>query len=146
MKHAVLLSGVYDLRPLLLTTLNEPLKLSEEDAARLNDALYESIKLSSTTPVVKPGAHDAQSVKPGSHNEQSVKPGAHDAQNVKPGIHVCVGEAESPWFVQESERFFQRVGGCSCHVIPGHDHFSIVESLCDEKEYLTSIVLNLLNG
>ena len=33
---AVLLSGVYDLRPLLHTTVNDPLQLSEDDAAELS--------------------------------------------------------------------------------------------------------------
>ena len=63
---AVLLSGVYDLRPLLHTTVNDPLKLTEDDATKLSPQLHAVSPIKKV--VVAWGEHETNSFKDQSRN------------------------------------------------------------------------------
>jgi arylformamidase len=63
---AVLLSGVYDLRPLLHTTVNDPLQLTEDDATELSPQLHAVSPIKNV--VVAWGEHETNSFKDQSRN------------------------------------------------------------------------------
>jgi len=63
---AVLLSGVYDLRPLLYTTVNDPLQLTEDDATKLSPQLHAVSPIKNV--VVAWGEHETNSFKDQSRN------------------------------------------------------------------------------
>jgi arylformamidase len=63
---AVLLSGVYDLRPLLHTTVNDPLQLTEDDATELSPQLHAVSPIKNV--VVAWGEHETKSFKDQSRN------------------------------------------------------------------------------
>ena len=63
---AVLLSGVYDLRPLLHTTVNDPLQLAEDDAIGLSPQLHAVSPIKDI--VVAWGEHETKSFKDQSRN------------------------------------------------------------------------------
>ena len=63
---AVLLSGVYDLRPLLQTTVNDPLQLTESDATELSPQLHPVSPIKKV--VVAWGEHETASFKTQSRN------------------------------------------------------------------------------
>jgi arylformamidase len=63
---AVLLSGVYDLRPLLHTTVNDPLQLAEDDAIGLSPQLQAVSPIKDI--VVAWGEHETKSFKDQSRN------------------------------------------------------------------------------
>ena len=63
---SVLLSGVYDLRPLLQTTVNDPLQLTENDAIKLSPQLHPVSPIKNV--VVAWGEHETASFKTQSRN------------------------------------------------------------------------------
>ena len=63
---AVLLSGIYDLRPLLHTTVNDPLQLAEDDATGLSPQLHAVSPIKDI--VVAWGEHETKSFKDQSRN------------------------------------------------------------------------------
>ena len=63
---AVLLSGVYDLRPLLHTTVNDPLQLTQDEATGLSPQLQAVSPIAQV--VVAWGEHETNSFKDQSHN------------------------------------------------------------------------------
>jgi arylformamidase len=63
---AVLLSGVYDLRPLLHTTVNDPLQLAEDDAIGLSPQLHAVSPIKDI--VIAWGEHETTSFKDQSRN------------------------------------------------------------------------------
>ncbi|XP_070176573.1 kynurenine formamidase-like [Littorina saxatilis] len=114
-KGAVLLSGVYDLRPLVKTSVNDPLRLTEEDAWKLSPANF----------VKDIARHSAQ-------RDVLIAVGEYDP----PEFRRQNGELEKS--LRDSgvrARYMD---------IPDADHFNMVEKLCQPSYSLTKECLRLM--
>ncbi|MCI4383247.1 hypothetical protein PGIGA_G00024280 [Pangasianodon gigas] len=114
-KGAFLVSGIYDLLPILSTYVNEPLKMTEEVALRNSPSrLVSQLKTSSSgcDIVVAVAQNDSPEFRKQSENYFKSLQAA--------GLKVTFED------------------------IPDTDHFSIIEQLVDEKYYLTQLLLKMM--
>lgn len=116
LKGLILIAGVYDLEPLLTTSMNDALQLTPEE-----------IKLYSFAPIEQ--------------NDSSKESIIEDLK-----VIVTVGECDSPIFIEESKRYSQKllkfVDQVEFLLLRNNiDHFDIVENLvhCDFR--LTKLIL-----
>ncbi|KAH9498994.1 hypothetical protein Btru_004151 [Bulinus truncatus] len=114
-KGAVLISGVYDLRPLVKTTINEPLKLTEEDAWRFSPQNF-----------VQEIAHQSQ------QRHIIIAVGEYDP----PEFRRQSGEME---------QMLRNFGVKTSYLdIPDVDHFNVVEKLSETYYVLTQECIRLM--
>ncbi|XP_077100088.1 kynurenine formamidase isoform X2 [Siphateles boraxobius] len=114
-KGAVLVSGVYDLQPILSTYVNEPLKMNEEVALRNSPSHFLSqLKVSSTSCDIIVAV----------------------AQNDSPEFRR---QSEEYFKALESAGLT-----VSFVDVPNTDHFSIIEQLVDEDYLLTQLLLKMM--
>ncbi|CAH1271348.1 AFMID [Branchiostoma lanceolatum] len=111
-KGAFLVSGVFDLTPLVKTYVNEPLKMTEEDARRNSPCLF-----------------SAAVVKNHPKCKVLVVFGEHDA----PEFH-----RQSKEYTEQLKGLGMEV---SCVEIPDTDHFNVVHNLAEEHYQLTKMVI-----
>lgn len=117
-----LVSGVYDLTPLLETDINDNLKMD------LNEA-------TSCSPLFK------------SHSE-SYSDTKKDAMQVL----VVYGENESPSFKAQSNKYADhlrdnlKINKCECHEIAGIDHFNIIEDIRHDDFSLTQEIYQIMQA
>ncbi|XP_034044649.1 kynurenine formamidase isoform X2 [Thalassophryne amazonica] len=116
-KGALLVSGVFDLQPILSTYINEPLKMTQEVALRNSPArLVSELKESSSV------CHVVVAV----------------AQNDSPEFRKQS---------EEYFKMLESVGvNATMEDIPDTDHFSIIEQLVDSDYYLTKILLEMMKS
>ncbi|XP_043107788.1 kynurenine formamidase isoform X1 [Puntigrus tetrazona] len=114
-KGAFLVSGIYDLQPILSTYVNEPLKMSEEVASRNSPSHFLSqLKLSSASCDIIIAV----------------------AQN---------DSAEFRKQSEEYFRALESLGlNVSFQDVPDTDHFNIIEQLVDENYHLTKLLLKMV--
>ena len=120
-----LVSGVFDLRPIQQSYVNEACKMSEQEAIKFS-------------PMLRLKEH-----------------GSSFMRGKKIPIIIAVGEHDSPTFKKQSKIFYEKLlmilstdDITSKHVsfieMPGEDHFTSIERL-EEKEYiLTQKILQTL--
>lgn len=116
--HGVfLISGVYDLRDLIKTTVNAPLKLNETTAAAFSPILsnYQHIRDSDVFDKIR--------------------------------VHIIVGKHDSPTFQKQSRDFWkvlQSNFGVDAYldIMENLDHFDIVEALGELENYLKFFISN----
>ncbi|XP_051529332.1 kynurenine formamidase isoform X3 [Myxocyprinus asiaticus] len=114
-KGAFLVSGIYDLQPILSTYVNEPLKMTEEVALRNSPSrLLSQLQLSSSS------CHIVIAV----------------AQNDSPEFRK-----QSEEYFKDLESAGLKV---SYEDVPNTDHFSIIEQLVDENYHLTKLLLKMM--
>ncbi|XP_055898041.1 kynurenine formamidase-like isoform X2 [Biomphalaria glabrata] len=114
-KGAVLISGVYDLRPLVKTSNNEALRLSETEAWRFSPLNF-----------VQEIAHQSQ------HRHVVVAVGEYDP----PEFRRQSGEME---------QMLRNFGVKTSYLdVPDVDHFNIVEKLSESKYILTQECIRLM--
>ncbi|XP_056097744.1 kynurenine formamidase [Rhinichthys klamathensis goyatoka] len=114
-KGAVLVSGVYDLQPILATYVNEPLKMNEEVALRNSPSHFLSqLKVSSTSCDIIVAV----------------------AQNDSPEFRK---QSEEYFKALESAGLT-----VSFEDVPDTDHFSIIEQLVEEDYRLTQLLLKMM--
>uniref|UniRef100_A0A2C9LT27 Alpha/beta hydrolase fold-3 domain-containing protein n=1 Tax=Biomphalaria glabrata TaxID=6526 RepID=A0A2C9LT27_BIOGL len=114
-KGAVLISGVYDLRPLVKTSNNEALRLSETEAWRFSPLNF-----------VQEIAHESQ------HRHVVVAVGEYDP----PEFRRQSGEME---------QMLRNFGVKTSYLdVPDVDHFNIVEKLSESKYILTQECIRLM--
>uniref|UniRef100_A0A672Y252 Alpha/beta hydrolase fold-3 domain-containing protein n=1 Tax=Sphaeramia orbicularis TaxID=375764 RepID=A0A672Y252_9TELE len=115
-KGAFLISGIYDLLPILSTYVNEPLKMTEEVALRNSPSqLVPQLKLSSS------GCHVVVAV----------------AENDSPEFRKQS---------EEYYKTLQESGlNVTLEDVPNTDHFSVVELLVDGEYHLTKVNMQILN-
>ncbi|XP_033227925.1 kynurenine formamidase isoform X2 [Belonocnema kinseyi] len=118
LKGLILIGGVYDLKPLLLTSMNEALKLTPEE-----------IKSFSFAPIEQTD-----------NSKKSEEP----IRDIK--VILTVGECDSPVFIKESKRYAQRllefVDNVEFVLLRNNtDHFDIVENLTQPDFLLTKLIL-----
>ncbi|KAB5558934.1 hypothetical protein PHYPO_G00022920 [Pangasianodon hypophthalmus] len=114
-KGAFLVSGIYDLLPILSTYVNEPLKMTEEVALRNSPSrLVSQLKTSSS------GCDIVVAV----------------AQNDSPEFRK-----QSEDYFKSLQAAGLKV---TFEDIPDTDHFSIIEQLVDENYYLTQLLLKMM--
>ncbi|XP_035683243.1 kynurenine formamidase-like isoform X2 [Branchiostoma floridae] len=111
-KGAFLVSGVYDVTPLVKTYVNEPLKMTEEDARRNSPCLF-------TDAVLK--------------NHPSCKILVVFAEHDPPTFH-----RQSKEYTEQLKGLGMEV---SCVEIPDTDHFNVVHNLAEEQYQLTKMVI-----
>ena len=102
------ISGVFELEPLLPTTIAKALRLRHEEARRISPRF------------MKPPSFTAHHL---------VTPGA--------GLHCVVGAAESGEFIRQSRDFATAWGG-SFETLPGLNHFTVLEPLLDPGSSLVN--------
>ncbi|XP_067287128.1 kynurenine formamidase [Pseudorasbora parva] len=114
-KGAFLVSGIYDLLPILSTYVNEPLKMNEEVALRNSPSHFLSqLKASSTSCDITVAV----------------------AQNDSPEFRKQS---------EEYFRALQSAGlKVSFEDVPDTDHFSIIEQLVDDHYHLTKLLLKMM--
>ena len=119
MEGVVHLSGVFQLSPLLTTSVNIP-------AMNLNSTTAEQL-----SPLAE--SNLARLVTAGSHVRQL----------------VVVGEHDSPAFKQQARQYTEmmRARGVKARLVEqlGEDHFSVVERLKSEEYSLTEEILKFMN-
>ena len=101
------ISGVFELEPLMPTTIAKALRLRPEDARRLSPRW------------MKP---------PSFASHHLVTPGA--------ALHCVVGAAESGEFIRQSRDFANAWGG-GFEALPGANHFTVVAPLADPDSAMT---------
>ncbi|XP_038064044.1 kynurenine formamidase-like [Patiria miniata] len=117
-KGACLVSGVFDVRPLVGSYVNEPLHMTDEQAYQVSPIiptnLSEAIRLCPRCKI----------------------------------INVC-GEHDPPIFHQMMRDYTKELskGGvdATCEVIPGLDHFELIERLSEAEYSLTQTVLGMMS-
>ncbi|XP_050389964.1 kynurenine formamidase [Patella vulgata] len=114
-KGAVLVSGIYDLRPLVTTSINEPLKLTREDAWRFSPSNF-----------INEIARMCQS------REINLAVGEYDP----PEFRRQTGEMEKSLRDKGVKTKY--------YDIPDTDHFNIVEKLHNAKYTLTQACLEMM--
>nr|XP_020451685.1 LOW QUALITY PROTEIN: kynurenine formamidase [Monopterus albus] len=119
-KGAFLVSGIYDILPIVSTYVNEPLKMTEEVAVRNSPSkLVPQLKLSSSS---------------------SPPPPCH--------IVVAVAENESPESHKQSEEYYKALEASGLNVtmevVLNTDHFSIIEQLVDGESHVTKLLLKVM--
>ncbi len=102
------ISGVFELEPLMPTTIAKALRLRPEDARRLSPRH------------MKP---------PSFTSHHLITPGA--------GLHCVVGAAESGEFIRQSRDFAAAWGG-SFEALTGRNHFTVLDPLLDARSPLTT--------
>ncbi|XP_042622931.1 kynurenine formamidase-like [Cyprinus carpio] len=121
-KGAFLVSGVYDLQPILSTYVNEPLKMTESPPTRGSVAIRNS-----PSHFLPPAAH---------------------ALSASCDIVVAVAQNDSPEFRKQSEEYFKALESAGLKVsfedVPNTDHFNIIEQLVDENYHLTKLLLKMM--
>ncbi|KAK9966975.1 hypothetical protein ABG768_004050 [Culter alburnus] len=114
-KGAFLVSGIYDLQPILSTYVNEPLKMNEEVALRNSPSHFLSqLKVSSSSCDIIVAV----------------------AQNDSPEFRK-----QSEEYFKALESAGLKV---SFEDVPNTDHFSIIEQLVDENYHLTKLLLKMM--
>ncbi|XP_076001463.1 kynurenine formamidase [Genypterus blacodes] len=114
-KGAFLVSGIYDILPILSTTVNEPLKMTEEVAVRNSPSnLVPQLKISSSSChiVVAVAQHDSPEFR--KQSEQYCK--ALEAA----GLNVTMED------------------------VPNTDHFDVIEKMIDGDYRLTKLLLKMM--
>lgn len=108
-----LLSGVFDLSPLVGTYVNDALKLDEESALRVSPQRF----LMKTSPVIRCP------------------------------VVVVVEEYGSPEFVRQSKEFHEILQShgvqSSFMILPGVDHFNLIENMVDPEDSLCKEILKV---
>ncbi|XP_038633204.1 kynurenine formamidase isoform X2 [Scyliorhinus canicula] len=116
-KGALLVSGIYDLCPIVHTSVNDPLQMTEGDALRNSPLQFVNIMKrhgGNCEIVVSVAQYDSDEFKKQSEEYyQAVKAA---------GLNVC----------------FQNV--------PNTDHFDIIEKLVEENYELTQVLLKMMTG
>ncbi|XP_068607254.1 kynurenine formamidase [Brachionichthys hirsutus] len=114
-KGAFLISGIYDLLPVLSTYINEPLKMTEEVAVRNSPCkLVPQLKLSSSS------CHIVVAI----------------AQNDSP-----LFREQSEQYYKMLEASGLKV---AMEDVPNTDHFNIVELMIDAESHLTKVLLTMM--
>lgn len=114
-KGAFLVSGIYDLLPILSTYVNEPLKMTEEVALRNSPSkLVGQLQLSSST------CHIVVAV----------------AQNDSPEFRK---QSEEYYKTLKASGLNVRLED-----VPGTDHFNVIENLVDGEYQLTKLLLEMM--
>ncbi|XP_037546163.1 kynurenine formamidase [Nematolebias whitei] len=116
-KGAFLVSGIYDLLPILPTYVNEPLKMTEEVAIRNSPSrLVPQLKLSSSgcQIVVAVAKNDSPEFRKQSQEYYKILEAA--------GLNVTLEDVENA------------------------DHFSVIEQLVDEEYHLTKLLLKMMGN
>lgn len=114
-KGALLVSGIYDLLPILSTYVNDPLKMTEEVALRNSPSeLVSQLKLSSS------GCHIIMAV----------------AENDSPEFHK---QSEDYYKALEASGL-----NVSMENVANTDHFNIIEQLVDGEYHLTKLLLKMM--
>ncbi|XP_004593089.2 kynurenine formamidase [Ochotona princeps] len=118
LKAFFLVSGVYDLEPLLHTSQNAPLQLTLEDALR------------------------------NSPQQQLAATAGWQPAGPACRVLVILGQHDSPEFHRQSQEFYQTLcrGGwtASLEELQDVDHFEIVENLAREDDALTQMILKTI--
>lgn len=130
-----LMAGVYDLRPLIPTYVNEPLDLSSEDAERnspmlLANNIADNLLMRTSTSTLY--------------------------------VDMIVGENDSPAFKEQNQNFAEEIKnhlerkvpeGTSDHginitttILPEVDHFNLVENLRNISYEIVQRILHVVNG
>ncbi|XP_051153953.1 kynurenine formamidase [Leptopilina boulardi] len=117
LKGLILIAGVYDLKPLLTTSMNDALKLTPQE-----------VKLYSFAPIEQNDSLTESTI----------------IQDLK--VIVTVGECDSPVFIKESIRYSQKlvefVDNVEFLLLRNNiDHFDIVENLVHCDFQLTKLIL-----
>ncbi|XP_063223673.1 kynurenine formamidase isoform X4 [Bacillus rossius redtenbacheri] len=111
-----LLSGVFDLAPIVRTYVNDALELSEQDAGLLSPLRLEK--------------------------EQPLQG--------LPRVLLAAAQHDSPAFLKQSEQYAQKLRqenhDVEFIVVPGVDHFDLVENLADGNYILTQKLIKFING
>ncbi|XP_054634980.1 kynurenine formamidase isoform X2 [Dunckerocampus dactyliophorus] len=114
-KGAFLVSGIYDLLPILSTYVNEPLKMTEEVAIRNSPSkLIPQLKLSSSCCQIVVAV----------------------AENDSPEFRK-----QSEYYYKALKSTGQNV---TMEDVPNTDHFSIIEQLVDEEYHLVKLLLKMM--
>lgn len=114
-KGAFLVSGIYDLQPILSTYVNEPLKMNEDVALRNSPSHFLSqLKVSSSSCDITVAVAQNDSPEFRKQSEDYFK--ALESA----GLKVCFED------------------------VPDTDHFSIIEQLVDEEYHLTKLLLKMM--
>uniref|UniRef100_H3D961 Kynurenine formamidase n=1 Tax=Tetraodon nigroviridis TaxID=99883 RepID=H3D961_TETNG len=114
-KGALLVSGIYDLLPILSTCVNDPLKMTEEVALRNSPSeLVSQLQLSSS------GCHIIMAV----------------AENDSPEFHK---QSEEYYKLLEASGL-----NVSMENVANTDHFNIIEQLVDGDYHLTKLLLKMM--
>lgn len=134
-KGVFLLAGVYDLRPLIQTTVNDPLSMSNDDAERnspllLLNAIVDNVLMRTPcTPLY---------------------------------VDMFVGENDAPAFIEQTQIFGEELKrhlkckapegstaqniSVKSSILPETDHFNLVENLANKSYELVERILNVING
>ncbi|KAL1131797.1 hypothetical protein AAG570_011409, partial [Ranatra chinensis] len=117
LRGLVLISGIYNLRPLLKTDINDALELDLDEATRLSPML----DLSKVTNL---------------------------REDFK--VYIFVGENDSPEFKRQSADYAKVLSEKNIksefEIIPGLDHFDIVENLQNDDYILTNKIISLITN
>ncbi|XP_066422090.1 kynurenine formamidase isoform X1 [Molothrus aeneus] len=135
-KGAVLVSGLYDLEPILHTYVNDALNMSRWGVRLMawSKGLHQLHRRGSCREV-------AQRNSP----MRLVTPAAPAACEVL----VAVAQHDSPEFRRQSQEYSQalRAAGWSVSVLDlaGVDHFDVIERLSEDSYVLTQVILNMIS-
>lgn len=120
-KGVVHLSGVFDLKPLVTTSVNEPLKMNMDEAEALS-------------PI-----------------SQVANLASNLSEHLTFKTLILVAENDSPAFIQQGYCYAKLleesgVANVSCQTIPMVDHFNLVEKLSMERYVGTVLIRSLVLG
>ncbi|CAB1344386.1 unnamed protein product [Coregonus sp. 'balchen'] len=132
-RGAFLVSGIYDLLPILSTYVNEPLKMTE----------YVPHKHTPPHPPLKMTGEVALRNSP----SQLVPQLKLSSSNCD--IVVAMAQTDSPEFRKQSEDYYKALestGGLKVTLedVPNTDHFNIIEQLVDGDYHLTQLLLKMM--
>ncbi|XP_036804024.1 kynurenine formamidase isoform X2 [Oncorhynchus mykiss] len=142
-KGAFLVSGIYDLLPILSTYVNEPLKMTEGQLR----------KTSSSANHWKPGQREDifqvldREVALRNSPSQLVPQLKLSSSNCD--IVVAVAQKDSPEFRKQSEDYYKTLESTeglkvTLEDVPNTDHFNIIEQLVDGDYHLTQLLLKMM--
>ncbi|KAA8595167.1 hypothetical protein FQN60_012302 [Etheostoma spectabile] len=140
-KGAFLVSGIYDLLPILSTYVNEPLKMTEYQLSSAGLSC-QSVFDSSVPRVSHVGREVAVRNSPSKLVPQ-LKLSFSSCH-----IVVAVAENDSPEFRRQSEEYYKTLKASGLDVtledVANTDHFSIIEQLVDQEYHLTKLLLKAM--
>ncbi|XP_070965637.1 kynurenine formamidase isoform X1 [Oncorhynchus clarkii lewisi] len=142
-KGAFLVSGIYDLLPILSTYVNEPLKMTEGQLR----------KTSSSANHWKPGQREDifqvldREVALRNSPSQLVPQLKLSSSNCD--IVVAVAQKDSPEFRKQSQDYYKTLESTeglkvTLEDVPNTDHFNIIEQLVDGDYHLTQLLLKMM--
>ncbi|XP_059341807.1 kynurenine formamidase isoform X3 [Ammospiza nelsoni] len=135
-KGAVLVSGLYDLEPILHTYVNDALSMSREEAQR-------NSPMRLVTPAVPPACEVLVAV--AQHDSPEFRRQSQEYSQVSTRWWQDHGQVSTSQPQEYSQAL--RAAGWSVSVLDlaGVDHFDVIERLSEDSYVLTQVILNMIS-